>query len=378
MAIAADLFEPKHYSDVRLPLLEAKTLPTWCYTSQEFYQREVERLFMRMWNFIGREDEIPNPGDYLTTDICGESVVVIRDQENRIQAFANTCRHRGTRLLSGSGHCRAIICPYHAWTYALDGKLVGTPGMEKTEHFDPADNGLIPIRLETWAGFIFVNFSSKSCSLMEHLGDLPQQFASYNFSDVVCVRRTEYDLACNWKIYIENAMEDYHTPTVHRTSIGRQVTTRVETEGQWDAIHMESERSIAVLPEDNSSLPHISGLTGKPATGTFFTVIYPATFFATTQDCMWWLQALPRGPESCTIAVGSCFPKDTVARPDFEHEVKKYYTRWDKSLPEDNAISERQQAGLHSKFSQPGRLSWHEPIVHAIANWVLDHTLEQG
>lgn len=376
MAAVENLFDPQHYENVRLPHLEASTLLPWCYTSQDFYQREVERIFVKTWNFVGREDEIPNPGDYFTLEMFGESVIFIRNESGQVRAFANTCRHRGTRLLEGKGNCRTIICPYHAWTYSLNGNLVGMRGMEKTLNFDKSDNGLLPIRLKTWEGFMFINFSEMGESLMDYLGDLPEKFASYNFSDMVCVRRKEYDLACNWKLYIENAMEDYHTPMVHKTSIGLQETTREETRGQWDAIHMESDSTIAVLPEDHSPFPHIPGLRGRPASGTYFTVIYPSTFFATTQDCMWWLQQLVQGPASTKVIVGSCFPKGTVARPDFQEEVKKYYHRWDKSIPEDNAISELQHTGITSSFSRQGRLSWREPVVHAIANWVLDRTLD--
>jgi choline monooxygenase len=372
------IFAPHHYRNVRRPVLEAETLPAWSYTSREFYDREVERIFRKEWNFVGRADEIPKRGDYKVFDLVGESVIVLRNRDDRLRAFANTCRHRGTRLLDGAGNCKSIACPYHAWVYALDGSLISSLGMEETNGFDPAAFGLIPMRLEEWAGFLFVNFSPEGGSLTDYLGDLPQRFAAYNFADMVCVRRKEYDLACNWKLYVENAMEDYHTPTVHRKSIGLQKTDLEQGgRGAWDAIFMPAPQTIAVLPEDiDSAFPPIAGLSGKPAGGTFFTVIYPCTFFATTQDCMWWLQEFPLGPDRTKVSVGSCFPRVTVARPDFSEKVRTYYKRWDKSLPEDNAISERQQAGLATSFARPGRLSVHEPAVPRIANWVLDRVLD--
>ena len=372
MSATENIFDPRHYTDVRRPLLQATSLPPWCYTSEPFYAREVERIFRRGWHLVGRVDEIAGPGDYVVFDLCGESVIVVRGEDEAVRAFANTCRHRGTRLLDGSGQCRAIICPYHAWTYSLDGTLFGLRGMDKTLDFDRDENALVPLRLEIWAGFMFVCFSDDEDSLDEWLGDLNDQFASYRFQNFELVRRVEYDLKCNWKIYIENAMEDYHTPTVHRSSIGLQETVPLVTRGQWDAIHMESERTIAVLAEDDTPFPPVATLEGLPARGTFFTVVYPTTFFGTTQDCMWWLQTIPSGPASCKIIHGACFPQSTVARDDFDDHVGKYYRRWDKSIPEDNAISERQQAGLESSFARPGRLSVHEPIVHAFANWVLD------
>ena len=287
-----DIFDPNHYEGVRRPLLDAVSLPPWCYTSDAFYRREVEEVLVKSWNLVGRVDEIPNAGDYRVFDLCGQSAIVMRGEDGEIRALANTCRHRGTRLLDDSGHCRAIICPYHAWTYRLDGSLYGCRGMEKTRGFDKDGNGLVPIRLGIWAGFIFVCFSDRCPDLETWLGDLPQQFGSYRFETFELVRRRHYDLDCNWKLYIENAMEDYHTPTVHKSSIGLQETDLIPTIGEWDSIHMESESTIAVLAEDTTPFPHVEGLEGRPASGTSFTVLYPTTFFGTTQDCMWWATAI--------------------------------------------------------------------------------------
>ena len=376
MTTTEDMFDPRHYERVRLPLLDAETLPPWCYTSQEFYDREVDRVFMRSWNFLGREDEIAKPGDYAVFDLFGESVIVVRGRDNAVRAFANSCRHRGTRLLQGKGSCRAIVCPYHGWGYNLSGELVGAAGMEDTHDFDRRHYGLHPVRLETWDGFIFVNFDAKAGSLLDYLGDLPERLSSYGFGDMVCVRRREYDLACNWKIFLENAMEDYHTPVVHKQSIGIQITTPEIARGQWGGIYMPAEKTIAVLAEDlDYAFPPIATLSGKPAGGTYFLVIYPSTFFATTQDCMWWLQQFPQGPDRTRLVVGSCFPRATAARSDFGERVGRYFKRWDKSIPEDNAISEQQQLGLRSSYASTGRFSVREPLVRDIANWVLDRAV---
>lgn len=376
--LPANLFDSTHYEDVRRPLIEASTLPSWCYTSEAFYQREVEQIFLKQWNFAGRLDEIPDSGDYMSLDFCGESVIVIRGKDDVVRAFANVCRHRSARLLEGRGRCRTIVCPYHSWVYDLDGTLLRMKGMEQTAGFDPAENGLIPLQVESWAGFLFVSFANDVMPLEEHLGDMTEQYASYRFADMLCVRRRSYDLKCNWKLYIENAMEDYHTATVHKDSIGNQDCVPVSTKGQWAAIHLEAADTIAVLTEDNTTLPHIEKLSGLAAKGTYFSVIYPGTFFATHQDCMWWLQLLPHAPDRTTVVIGSCFPRSSIAREAFAREVLKYYARWDKALPEDNAISERQQQGLNSRSSRPGRLSYYEPCVHAIANWVLDQTIKSS
>ena len=152
---------------------------------------------------------------------------------------------------------------------------------------------------------------------------------------------------------------------------------RIDAKGQWDGMHMPSEKTIAVLEDDlDSAFPPIAGLDERGAAGTYFLALYPSTFFAIAQDCMWWLQQFPSGPDRIKLVAGSCFPKATVARDDFAEKVERYYHRWDTSVPEDNDISERQQAGIGSAFATPGRLSTYETVVHDIANWVLDRVLD--
>src|SRR5262249_7036633 len=124
-----DMFESRHYEAVRRPLLDAETMPPWCYTSELFYQREVERIFHKVWNFLGAADRLRRPGDYFTVNFAGVPVIVLRDGDDQLRAFANSCRHRGSALLDGSGNCQRIVCPYHSWNYRLDGSLAHAPEM---------------------------------------------------------------------------------------------------------------------------------------------------------------------------------------------------------------------------------------------------------
>lgn len=375
MSQPQDLFDPSHYERLRQPLDRAETMPPWCYSAPSFFEREVDTIFRRTWNFIGRADELAKVGDFMALDLFGEPVFLVRGSDGEVRAFLNVCRHRGARLVCETGHKSAIACPYHGWTYGLDGVLRGAPGMEGVADFRREDYGLIPLRLDSWEGFLFLDLSGEAPPLADHLGNLPDAFRSYNFADFVCVKRTEYDLACNWKIYIENAMEDYHTATVHRKSIGTQETTREDVAGEWDAIHMPAADTIAILPGDTTPFPHVPSLAGKPASGTFFTVIYPNTFFASTHDCMWWLNAVPVAADRTRVIHGACFPRATTERADFAEVVPRYFKRWEKSLTEDNDISEVQQIGLNSRLGLPGRFSLKEPIVHALDNWVIERVL---
>lgn len=340
MALAQDILDPRHYANVSLPIEECESLPSWCFTEPAFYAAEVEHVFMKTWIFVGREDELPNPGDYLTMDIADEPILVMRDRQGRLGAFSNTCRHRGALLLEGRGNAQKIVCPYHMWTYDNEGSLLGAPCMEKTANFDKGANGLLPLRLESWEGFLFVNFDDDAESLLDYLGDLPEQFRSYKFSELIVTRRTEYDLECNWKIYAENSTECYHTPIVHSGSLGRQIDHPVETRGNWTAIHVPQDHSIAVLPGEETNLPHIPGLEGRCKSGTHFALVFPSVTLCCTQDCMWWLAFYPEGPTRSRLRVGMCFPKSTTELPQFAEVVDKYYHRWDTGVGEDNGITE--------------------------------------
>lgn len=376
-----DIFDPAHYAAVRRPLLEAETLPPWCYTSDAFYQREVERIFRKVWNFVGHVSQLATPGDYFTLNFAGIPVILLRDQEGTLRAFANTCRHRGSALMEGSGNCRVIVCPYHSWTYGLDGKLRAAPEMQETIGFDPADTGLIPLRLDSWGGFLFLCFDATVPDLAHYLGDLPQRTAMYGLQDMVCTRRKEFMLECNWKLFVENAKESYHIATVHRNTINRYASARSsgywveDVAGAYVCTFAQHEGSMALLKGD-SGFPTNERLIGlREAGGTRAPLIYPSTYLACTNDCAWYLELHPLGPTRTRLIHGALFPKDRPQRDDFASTAENYYKRWDITILEDIEASDRQQRGMEGPFVRPGRFSYREPLVHQIDNWVLDKVL---
>ncbi len=179
MHVNEAMFDPRTYDAIRRPAVEASTLPPYCYTSPEFYRAEVKHMFMKVWNFIGRADRIPQTGDYFALDYVGVPIIVMRGRDGVVRAFANTCRHRGARLIDQEmidtiGNTRGLKCPYHGWVYGMSGELRGCPGMEKTIGFDKDRYGLMPVRVETWGGFLFINFDENAAPLLEYLGDMPQ------------------------------------------------------------------------------------------------------------------------------------------------------------------------------------------------------------
>jgi len=383
MVPTTDLFNPKHYAGVRKPLLEAETMPAWCYTSPDFYLREVDRIWKKVWNFVGSTDQIPSPGDYFTLNFADIPVIILRDADGGIRAFANTCRHRGSELLEGKGNCKLIVCPYHSWSYDLTGNLRGAPEMEKTLDFDKAEYGLVPIKIDTWGGFLFISFNENAPSLKKFLGDLPDKLAPYNLEKMALVRRKTFEMECNWKLFVENAKESYHIATVHRATINKYASAKAagywveEPTGEYVITFAQHEGSMALL-KGAKGFPTIETLAGRrEAGGTYAPLIYPSTYLACTIDCAWYLEMHPISPSRTLMIHGALFPKQRLQRPDFDEVVKNYFQRWDVTIEEDILASVRQQRGLETPYAPPGRFSHREPLVHQIDNWVLDQVLDK-
>ena len=241
--------------------------------------------------------------------------------------------------------------------------------MERSEGFEPAAHGLLPVRLECWQGFVFLNFDPAAPGLMTALGDLPERLAGYRFAEMACTWRAEIECRCNWKLLVENALEAYHTGMVHRESVGAQREAVIPTRGDWLCLQVLSETSIAVLG-DRPPFPQIATLSPEAARGTYFTMIMPTTQFACAQDCMWWLALRPLGPARTLLSLGGCFPKATTALPGFAANAQPYYARWERVAREDVAMLERQQEGLASPLYRPGRLSWRDALVHEVHRWL--------
>jgi len=358
-------------------------MPAFAYTSPEFYQREVERIWRKTWNFVGSADQIRNNGDYFTLNFAGVPTIVLRDHDGKIRAFANTCRHRGSELLEGKGNCKLIVCPYHSWTYDLSGNLRGTPEMDKTLNFNKDDYGLTPISIDTWGNFLFINFDKNPEPLKKHLGDLPEKLAPYRLENMALARRKAFEMDCNWKLFVENAKEFYHIGTVPRATINQYASAKAagywveKATGDYVVTFAQHEGSMALL-KGAKGFPVIESLEGRrEAGGTYAPLIYPSTYLACTIDCAWYLEMHPISANKTYMVHGALFPRDRLDRPDFEEVAKNYYQRWDITIEEDILASVRQQRGLETPFAPPGRFSHREPLVHEIDNWILDRVVDR-
>ena len=163
----------------------------------------------------GAKRTIADPESFFTAEVAGEPVIVVRDKQGTLRAFSNVCRHRAGPIALGSGCKNVLRCQYHGWTYTLDGRLIGTPDIEGVEFFDRSNMGMVPVRVETWEQFIFVNFDAQAEPLAAYLGKIPEQARGFEFAGLQIAERRDYIINCNWKVYVDNYLEGYHIPIAH-------------------------------------------------------------------------------------------------------------------------------------------------------------------
>lgn len=383
MTITTDsIFAPEKYAKTRLPIDEAQPLPPEVYTSQEWYDREIETIFLKRWLLATREEEIPNPGDYVRVDIVGEPLIILRDSEGTIRALSAACQHRAAELVTGKGNCRRIVCPYHAWTYSLTGELLAAPSMADAKCFDKSEHSLPSVRAETWGGFVFINFDPSALSLLESLSDLPERFRSYKLEDMKVTRKWENRFNANWKIWVENSREGYHVRTVHRPSFDTfypdAKLSKFHAHGVPGvyAINSSDIETGLYVPR-NPTLPFIDGLSAEDAESTHFMIFYPHLLMNMPPDRITFHQYFPEGPHWTRIVTWCCFPQSTIAREDFEREVEeKYNAPMEMFIAEDKGICEVVHRGIVGRLARTGRYSpTEEKTVYEFSNYVLDHVI---
>ena len=356
------------------PIEMAPSLPFACYSDAAIYQRELSEVFQSGWVSIGRSDQWPAPGDFSALEIAGHPVIVVRDKAGNLRAFANSCRHRGTLLLEGSGRAAAITCPFHRWSYGLDGRLRGAPHMESAPSFNKADYGLLPYRLETRDGFVFLSLDDAAPALDAWLGDFSALHDPWALDDMVSTFRREFQVACNWKAFLEVFSEYYHVPFVHGNSIeglyGRPDPGDA-TEGCYASQFGPTAGTGGLLAgQQDRSLPTIGSLEGRNRQGVRYTWVFPNLAFAASSECLWMYEAMPLAPNRCQVRSTFCVPAATAALPDFEARARHYYDRLVAVLDEDIPMLERQRRGLANPHGGQGRFAAElEPIVGHFAVW---------
>lgn len=198
------------------PLAQAWTIPSRWYTEPSFHRLDRDAVFARTWQWVGDAAQVAAPGAFVTAMVADNPVLIVRDREGVLRAFYNVCRHRGGPLATAPAGCvKALTCQYHGWTYLLDGSLRGVPKWDRVELFDRKDYGLVPIRVETWEGLVFVNLDGSAPTVTESLDGIAGRIAPVRLAALRFAREAVYDVGCNWKVYVDNYLEGYHIPYVH-------------------------------------------------------------------------------------------------------------------------------------------------------------------
>ena len=351
----------------------SSTLPPACYTGAGVLTAEMSGLLRRSWLGVARADEWKEPGDYRVLDVAGASMIVVRDEERRLRVFANTCRHRGTRLLEGSGNAVRIRCPFHGWTYGLDGSLRGATRMGAERGFRHADMGLVEFRAAERGGFVFVAPSAETPGIDNWLGGFAALHAPWQPETLVTTRRRSLEVDCNWKLFLEVFNESYHLADVHAGTFGGIYLEPERPDEVGDCVHSSFSPTAGTgglkADEQDHVLPVMPGLSARERAGTRYTWVFPALTFAAGSEALWAYGAQPLGPGRCRVTQWVCFPPRTVASADFEAKAERYYARMDEALAEDIAVLELQQLGMASPFARAGRWSDLERGAAAFAAW---------
>jgi phenylpropionate dioxygenase-like ring-hydroxylating dioxygenase large terminal subunit len=355
-------------------------IPPACYADAGLLALEQRAVFQQGWLTLGRADRWPAVGDYSALEIGGVPLIVVRNKSGELKAFANSCRHRGSQILTGDGSCKKIKCPFHWWTYDLDGRLKVYSRMENAIDFNPDKFGLVEFPLVVRDGFAFASFEDEPPAIDAWLTDFAAYHEPWKLDQWKVTRVREFEVQCNWKTFLEVFNEYYHLPMVHPDSISwlYPEPDAVDTvDGQFTTQFGATEGAAALLEDTQQyALPPAQGLQGRAAKGTRYTWIYPNTTFALSQDSMWMYQAFPLSADRCWIMQTISFPAGSVALGDFDERAWHYYERIDAALAEDLPILQQQQVGLNSKFARQGRFGALEPSVGKFAYWYAQQLLK--
>jgi phenylpropionate dioxygenase-like ring-hydroxylating dioxygenase large terminal subunit len=343
----------------------AQSLPPGIYHDPEILRLETDRLFRREWLCMGRLAEMPEPGDYIARDLAGAPVFVIRQRGERVRAFANVCLHRGARLLDGDGHVSRISCPYHSWTYDIDGQLVGAPFMQETPGFDVKASRLVELACETWEGFVYVNADADAEPLAERLAGLSRLVGDYRMADYEPVFMTEETWPTNWKCLVENYMDAYHVHRVHRDSFAKngsseEVTTLLDGEDGYTCHYVqEAEGPKAVSPH-----PDNTWIRDENRHRTWLVNVFPAHTMQLQPDMLWYLSLIPDGIDAVRVRWGVSIPREILdGADDRQLVIDGVMALVHQVNAEDKPVVENVFSATRSPHAEQGRLSYLERNV---------------
>jgi choline monooxygenase len=339
----------------------AHTLASRFYIDPSILEVERGKIFRRTWQLVGTLHQdcgavngvkrtIADPETFFTAELAGEPIVVVRDKEGTLRAFSNVCRHRAGPIAQGSGCKNVLRCGYHGWTYTLDGRLIGTPDVEGVEFFDRSTMGMVPLRVEIWEQFIFVNFDSQAEPLAAYLGEIPRQARGFQFEGLQSAERRDYVIDCNWKVYVDNYLEGYHIPIAHPGLMREIDYAQYHTE--TSRYHSQQFAPIRAMKSGDGERLYAPG-TGLQEALYFW--IFPNLMMNIYPDNVSTNLILPISQEK-TLTVFEWFFHDAVSSQSKER-IQKAVQFSDEVQQEDIGLCESVQKGLRSATYDRGRYS---------------------
>ena len=344
-------------SNVAVPFGQARAMPKSVYTSDEFLAAELKHVFAREWYCVGRAAALPDPGDYVTFELAGQPLMLIRDRDGSLHAQSNVCLHRMSTLLEGRGNRRSITCPYHGWTYETDGRLRAAPAMSGNAGFCKESYRLPQIRCETWLGWAFVSLDPDIRPVAERFADVEDLIRPFDMTNYTEWFNEQFTWDTNWKVLAENFMESYHLPVCHAGTIGglskldEMICPPSPPHFNYHTILKEPHFRIACAHPSNKRLE------GDLRRTTVLLALYPSLLITLTPGYFWYLSLHPQGAGQVRVTFGGGMSNDFLNDPDVPELFQTLKTLLDKVNVEDKGCTERVYRGLCSTLATPGHLS---------------------
>jgi glycine betaine catabolism A len=352
-----------------------KTLPSEYYLSPGIFAKERERIFSREWFCAGRADTLPEAGSVRVLDLLGESLLVARTKEGVLKAHYNVCRHRGARICAADVTAPTLRCPYHAWTYGLDGKLLGAPYLNQDPALREEDFSLHPVGIALWGGFLFLNLwpaGPVGRDFRRQLGAMPERVSRYPLETLVTARRIEYDVRANWKVVAENYNECYHCAGVH-PELCEVVPAFKERGGaglDWEHGVPHRDGAFTFTRDGTTSRPPFPGLSEEEKVRHKGELVYPNLFLSLSPEHVAAFRLMPEAPDRTRIVCEFLFDPGEAARPGFDPSDAVEF--WDLINRQDWAICEQVQRGMSSRVHRFGYYAPMEDLSLDIRRYVLE------
>jgi phenylpropionate dioxygenase-like ring-hydroxylating dioxygenase large terminal subunit len=333
--------------DSSLSLEAARTPPASWYVDPRFLELEREALFRRTWQAVGRLDQVARPGDYFTGELLGDPFVVVRTKENRLAAFLNVCRHHAATVCTGAGNLDEMTCPYHGWTYALDGRLLRTPKMGRSDLLDPGEFGLRPAAAEAWGPFVFIHLGTSPSPLRESLAELEPRLGAMGSWKLHHAQSRVYDMRCNWKVYVDNYLDGgYHVAHLHRGLAGQLDLKSYRTELYRRLSIQSCASSSAVSGHSNPEADPRGDFPERMGSGAIYAWIYPNFMINRYGPVMDTNYVLPLSQDRTRVIFDYYF--ESIQGKDAREFIRRSVAASHTVQEEDVAISESVQRGLSS------------------------------